>query len=170
MNILNYYFTPFAVILILSAIYFSQPEKNITFLSFAVLFIFFFINYWFSKNAYKFVRWFYKIRMLLVWLNLITSGILFYLLGSFWAPMWLLFLTAPATAGMFMKKKQVLIITLSSVFLMLGIYYLKSVILDIKLGQVQWAMASIHAVFVIFFALFVQAMSEMLVKIRDTLK
>ena len=37
MHILNYYFTPFAVILILFAIFFSEPERKVTYASFAIL-------------------------------------------------------------------------------------------------------------------------------------
>ncbi|MBI4655732.1 MAG: hypothetical protein HY746_03180 [Elusimicrobia bacterium] len=170
MHVLNIYFIPFALILILSAIYFSEPDPRITYVSFAILFVFFLINRWLSKNAYKFIKWTSRIRILTVWLNLAAAAALFYLLGSYWAPTWLLFLIPPALAAMFMKKAQVFLISLTSLILMLGTYYVKSRLIDLPLSSVQWAMACIHALFVIFFALFVQAMSEMAVKMRDTLK
>ncbi|MBI4802348.1 MAG: hypothetical protein HY796_07470 [Elusimicrobia bacterium] len=170
MHILNYYFTPFAVILIIFAIYFSEPEKSVTWASFAILAASFAVNYWFSKNAYRFMRWSRKIRSIIVWLYLITSVALFYLLGSYWAPMWLLFLIAPASSAMFMKKLQVFIVAFVSAASMLGVYYVKSLILEESLGTQLWAMASVQAMFVIFFSMFVAAMSEMILKVRDSLR
>ena len=170
MHILNYYFTPFAIILIAFAIYFSEPGKNVTYISFAILTASFGANYWFSRNTYRFMRWMHNVRALMVWLNLATSAVLFYLLGSYWAPMWLLFIIAPATSAMFMKKTSVTFIAVASAAAMLGVYYLKSLQLGIPFGQQLWAMASCHALFVIFLSLFVAAMSEMILKVRDSLR
>ena len=170
MHILNYYFTPFAVILIVFAVYFSEPERNITFASFAILAAAFAANYWFNKNAYRFMRVMHGVRSLMVCVNLIVSAVLFYLLGSYWAPMWLLFLTAPAASAMFMKKAHVFLVAFASAAAMLGVYYLKSVQLDLQLGRQLWAMAVCHALFVLFFSMFVAAMSDMILKVRDSLR
>jgi hypothetical protein len=170
MHVLNYYFTPFAVILIAFAIYFSEPEKSVTYISFAILTASFGANYWFTRNTYRFMRWMHNIRALMVWLNLITSAVLFYLLGSYWAPMWLLFIIAPATSAMFMSRVYVFLIAFVSAAAMLGVYYLKSVQLGVAFSQQLWAMASCHALFVIFFSMFVAAMSEMILKVRDSLR
>jgi hypothetical protein len=170
MHILNYYFTPFAIILIVFAVYFSEPEKSVTYASFAILAASFGANYWFTKNTYRFMRWSTNIRAIMVWLNLVTSAVLFYLLGSYWAPIWLLFIIAPATSAMFMKKGHVFIIAFVSAASMLGVYYLKSILLDIPFSQQLWGMASCHALFVIFLSMFVAAMSEMILKVRDSLR
>lgn len=116
------------------------------------------------------MRWSQNIRALMVWLNLLTSAVLFYLLFSYWAPMWLLFLMAPATAAMYMNKRNVFFIAFCSAIAMLGVYYLKSIMLDNQFSRQLWGMASVHALFVIFFAMFVAAMSEMILKVRDSLK
>ena len=170
MHILNYYFTPFAIILIVFAIYFSEPEKSVTYASFAILAASFATNYWFTKNTYRFMRWMHNIRAIMVWLNLITSAVLFYMLMPYWAPVWLLFIIAPATSAMFMKKSGVLLISIASAASMLGVYYVKSVMLEMPFSQQLWAMASCHAMFVVFFSMFVAAMSEMILKVRDSLK
>ena len=170
MHILNYYFTPFAVILIVFAVYFSEPGKNITYASFAILAASFGINYWFTKNTYRFMRWMHNIRALMVWLNLLTSTVLFYLLFPYWAPMWLLFIIAPATSAMFMKKSRVFFIAFASAAAMLGAYYVKSILLDMPFGSQLWATASVQALFLIFFSMFVAAMSEMILKVRDSLR
>ncbi|MFA6434648.1 MAG: hypothetical protein WCW52_08130 [Elusimicrobiales bacterium] len=170
MHILNYYFTPFAIILIVFAVYFSEPEKSVTYASFAILAASFCANYWFTKNTYRFMRWSQNIRAIMVWLNLATSAVLFYLLGSYWAPMWLLFIIAPATSAMFMKRNLVLVVAFASAASMLGVYCLKSVQLGMPLGTQLWGMASCHALFVIFLSMFVEAMSEMILKVRDSLR
>jgi len=170
MHILNYYFTPFAIILIVFAVYFSEPDKSVTYASFAILAASFGANYWFTRNTYRFMRWSQNIRSIMVWLNLITSAVLFYLLGSYWAPMWLLFIIAPATSAMFMKRTHVFAVAFMSAAAMLGVYYLKSVQLDMPFSRQLWGMASCHSLFVIFLSLFVAAMSEMILKVRDSLR
>lgn len=164
MHLLNYYFTPFAVILIMFAVYFSEPERAVAWGSFAILAVSFTLNYWFSKNTYRFMQWSRNIRSIMAWLNLATSAVLFYLLGSYWAPMWLLFLIAPAAGAMFMSRAQVLALAASSSGAMLGVYYIRSVMFETPLSPQLWAMASTHAIFVIFFTMFVAAMAEMMQK------
>ena len=172
MHILNYYFTPFAVILILFAIFFSEPERQVTYASFAILAVAFAANLWLNKNTYKFLRWSRHIRAVTVWLNLAVSTALFYLLSPYWAPMWLLFLTAPAASAMYMRKWQVFLISLASAGLMLGLYYARSLAFGEGggLGTQLWAMASVQAVFIIFFSMFTAAMAEMVVKVRDSMR
>ncbi len=53
MQMLNRYFTPFALILILSAIYFSQPDPRDYKISLAILLASILVNWWLSKNAYR---------------------------------------------------------------------------------------------------------------------
>jgi len=186
MHILNYYFTPFAVILILFAIFFSQPEKEVTYLSFGILAAAFALNYWLNKNVYRFIRWSRHIRAATVWLNLAVSAALFYLLSPYWSPMWLLFLTAPAASAMYMKKWQVFGVALASSLLMLAFYLYRGAAsllaadpelpglgaaLSQVLGNTQHlAMAATQAVFIIFFSMFTAAMTEMTLKVRDSMR
>jgi hypothetical protein len=168
MHLLNTYFTPFALILTVFAIYFSPLEKQTIYITFGILAVTFLINWWVSKNEYKFFKWIQKIRVFTVIFNLLITAIIFYLLGSYWAPTWLLFLIAPSASAMFMKRFHVFLIALTAALLMLGTYYLKSLLLGMQLGTILWAMASIHAIFVILFSLFVNSMSEMILKVRDS--
>jgi len=154
MHLLNTYFTPFALILTVFAIYFSPLEKQTIYTTFGILAVTFVINWWVSKNEYKFFKWIQKIRILTVIFNLLITAIIFYLLGSYWAPTWLLFLIAPSASAMFMKRFHVFLIALTAALLMLG--------------TILWAIASIHAIFVILFSLFVNSMSEMILKARNS--
>lgn len=186
MHILNYYFTPFAVILILFAIFFSEPEPQVTRACFAILAAAFAANWWLGRNTYRFLRWSRHIRALTVWLNLAVSAALFYLLAPYWSPMWLLFLTAPAASAMYMRKWQVFGIALTSALLMLAIYLWRgaasllaadpeiagfAAALQQVLGQTQHlAMAVTQAVFIVFFSMFAAAMAEMILKVRDSMR
>ena len=170
MHILNYYFTPFAVILILFAIFFSEPERKVTYASFAILAAAFVSNYWLGKNMYRFMRWSRHIRALTVWINLAVSAALFYLLSPYWAPMWLLFLTAPSASAMYMKKWQGFLTALGASAIMIALYYARSVAYGDGggMGSQLWGMALTQAVFIVFFSLFTAAMAEMIVKVRDS--
>lgn len=186
MHILNYYFTPFAVILIFFAIFFSQPGREVTYLSFGILAVAFALNIWLNHNVYRFLRWSRHIRAVTVWLNLFVSAALFYLLSAYWSPMWLLFLTAPAASAMFMKKSRVFGVALSSALLMMALYLYRGAVslmavdpeisgLGAALSQVaghtqMMAMASTQAIFIIFFSMFTAAMAEMIVKVRDSMR
>lgn len=170
MHILNFYFTPFAVILIAFAVFFSEPERSVTYISFALLAAAFVINYVLSANVYRLMQVTRSIRGIIVAINLITSAALFYLLSPYWAPMWLLFLTAPAAAAMFMKKWQVFLTALAAAGLMLGIYYVRSVVNDMGISPQLVGMAATQAIFIIFFSMFTAAMAEMAVKVRDSMR
>ena len=171
MHILNYYFTPFAVILILFAIFFSQPERSVTYLSFGILGAAFAINVWLNRNVYRFLRWSRHIRAVTVWMNLAVSAALFYLLSAYWAPMWLLFLTAPAASAMYMKKWQVFLTALFSCAVMFALYYVRGLAFgEGGLGTQLWAMAGTQAVFIVFFSMFTAAMAEMVIKVRDSMR
>ncbi|MBI4350628.1 MAG: hypothetical protein HY550_04250 [Elusimicrobia bacterium] len=184
MHILNYYFTPFAVILIFFAIFFSEPERSVTYASFGILAAAFAATWWLGRNVYRFMRWSRHIRAVTVWINLIVSAALFYLLSSYWAPIWLLFLTAPAASAMYMKKWQVFATAAASSAIMMGLYLYKGVAfamgeesggltpaaaLKQALENTQLlGMAATQAVFIIFFSMFTAAMAEMILKARDS--
>lgn len=185
MHILNYYFTPFAVILIGLAIFFSEPDKGVTFISFGLLAGAFALNYWLSNNVYRFMQITRHIRGIIVWINLLTSAALFYLLSPYWSPMWLLFLVGPAASAMFMKKWQVFLTAATAAAIMLGIYLYKGMAFamadapDMQLmaafsqtmGNTQlWAVSATQGLFIIFFAMFTAAMAEMAVKVRDSMR
>ncbi|MEA3306940.1 MAG: hypothetical protein U9Q34_04045, partial [Elusimicrobiota bacterium] len=76
MHLLNTYFTPFALILTVFAIYFSALDKRTTYITFGILVATFAINWWVSKNEYKFFKWIQKIRVLTVIFNLLVTTII----------------------------------------------------------------------------------------------
>ena len=162
MQMLNRYFTPFALMLILSAIYFSEPEPRAIKLSLAILAASTLVNWWFSANTYRFIRWTREMRMVQVWLNYLWAVPLFYLLQPFWGPMWLLFVMAPVTAALYESWWQTLVTASVSAFTMLVLYWLGGME-----GGAFWGMAGIHASFIIIFSLFVNSLAQVALRLRD---
>lgn len=163
MQMLNRYFSPFALALILSAIYFSEPEPRAYKLSLGILGASILVNWWLSANTYRFIHWSRQMRALQVWLNFVWAVPLFWLLQPFWGPMWLLFVMAPVTAALHFTRWQVLGTALVSAGTMLGIYYVNGVF-D---GGPAAGMAVVHALFIVVFALFVHALSQTALRMRD---
>lgn len=162
MQMLNRYFTPFALILILSAIHFNEPEPRDTKLSLGILAASILINWWLSANTYRFVRWSRQMRTLQVWMNYLWSVPLVYLLVPYWAPMWLLFVMAPVTAALYMTFWPTLGTSLVSALTMLGVYYFRNPLEGAALGQ-----ACVHAAFIIVFSLFVHGLAQAALRLRD---
>jgi hypothetical protein len=161
MQLLNRYFVPFALLLILSAVYFSEPDPRDYKLSLAILGVSTVINWWLSKNLYHFYQWAWQMRALQVVLSLVWTIPLFYLLQPYWAPMWLLFVMAPATAAMYWDRWKTLGMSIISAGVMLGIYHHRGV------EGMAMSMALVQASFIIVFSLFVHGLVETALRLRD---
>ena len=162
MNLLNRYFSPFAALLILTAVFFSEPDPLTRNLAWAVLVVSAGVNWWLSANTYRFVGWAGRLRTLQVWLNFVWAVPLFYLLGAFWAPMWLLFVMAPVTAALYGGIWQTLFTALVSSGTMLGLYRLRGIE-----GAQAWGMAFTHAAFIVIMALFTYSLAQTALRLRD---
>jgi hypothetical protein len=167
MQMLNRYFVPFALILILSAIYFSSPDPRIVKISFAILAVAMVVNWWFTKNTYRYIHLARQMKVLLVWLNYIWAVPLVYLLLPFWGPMWLLLAMAPIAAALVTNRWHTLIMALVSAGTLLGIYYKRGTF------EAGWAegmagMTYVHAAFIIIIALFVRGLEQTALRLRDS--
>ncbi|MBI4423564.1 MAG: hypothetical protein HY554_07555 [Elusimicrobia bacterium] len=162
MNLLNRYFAPFAALLIVSAVYFTEPDRRTLVLSGGVFVASLLVNWWLSANTYRFVGWAGRLRTVQIWLNFVWAVPLFYLLGGFWGPMWLLFVMAPVTAALYGGWAQTLSTALVSAGTMLGLYWLRGLE-----GEVAWGMAGIHAAFIVIMALFTYSLAQTALRLRD---
>lgn len=161
MQLLNRYFFPFAAFLILSAVYLTRPEPHIVYWSVGILVFSVLVNHWFVKNSYRMVRWTRFLRLIQVGLNLLWSVPLVYLLGGFWAPVWLLMLTAPATAALYLSRSQAFATALVSSLTLLGLYYLRGLE-----GAIAWGQALTHGLFILIFTLFIHALGQVALRLR----
>lgn len=164
MQMLNRYFTPFALILILSAIYFSQPDPRDYKISLLILLTSILVNWWLSKNAYR-KPWLARhMRKIQVWLNFIWAAPLFYLLQPYWGPMWLLFVMAPVTAALYFRFWQTFAVSIVVSSTMLAMYYHRGVF-D---GGPAAGMAFVEAAFIVVFSLFVHGLAQTALRLRDS--
>ena len=169
MQMLNRYFAPFALILILSAIWFNvesplnwhtwEPSYRY---ALAILAASMLVNWWFSANTYRFIRWSRQMKVLQVWMNFVWAVPLVYLLVPFWAPVWLLFVMAPVTAALYMAWWSTLATALISAGTLLLVYYLRNPLEGAVLG-----MALVHASFIVVFSLFVHSLAQAALRLRD---
>lgn len=169
MQMLNRYFTPFALILIVLALFYRVPEEGETGLppdiklSIIILGTSVLVNWWLSRNTYRFIRWTSALRHAQVWMNLAWSALLVWFLVPYWAPMWLLFVMAPVTAAISLSRGATLLSGLASAGAMLGIYVLRGMAPE---GPAL-GMAVAHAAFIVIFSLFVHALAEAALRLRD---
>lgn len=164
MQMLNRYFAPFALILILSAIYYSEPAPRDYRLSLAILVSSMIVNWLISANVYRYFRWTRFLKALLIWLDFLWAVPLFWLLQPYWGPMWLLFVMAPVTAALYWNRWQTLGIALVSASTMLAIYSLRGVF---EGGGPALGMSLVHAAFIVVFSLFVHGLAQTALRMRD---
>jgi len=165
MQMLNRYFAPFALLLILSAIYFSEPDPRDYKLSLGILAASILVNWALTKYAYRWFQWVQYMKALQVWANFIWSIPLFWLLQPYWAPMWLLFALAPATAALNTSRVHAFLCAAASAGTMLAIYHQRGVF-DGGIGPAG-GMAFVHAGFIIVLTMFVHALAQAALRLRD---
>jgi hypothetical protein len=172
MQMLNRYFVPFALILILSAIWFNVEnpldwrhwdtsyKQALVILAVSML-----VNWYLSSHTYRYIHWAKQMKILQVWLYYLWAVPLFWLLQPFWGPMWLLFVMAPVTAALFTDRWQTLASAVVSAGTMLLVYYKRGLFQD-GIGP-QEGMVCVHAAFIIVFALFVYGLEQTALRLRD---
>lgn len=169
MHMLNRYFTPFALILIVSAVYFRLDEfrdagLQAPLIAGAILLADVLVNVWIGRNQYRWVGWAGRMRQAQIWLNYIWAVPLFYLLYPYWAPMWLLFVMAPTAAALTASRLETISCALLAAGTMIGIYWLKQ---NQQLAGEFLGMALSQAAFILIFSLFVHGLAQAALRLRD---
>ncbi len=167
MQMLNRYFTPFALVLIISAVYFRIDDFRETgsrapFLAAGILVADVLVNWWLGRNQYRWAKWSRQLRLLQVWLDFVWAVPLFYLLYPYWAPMWLLFVMAPTAAALTTSRGHTLLCACVSAGTMIAIYWSKQPLSGEFLG-----VALTQAAFILIFSLFVHSLAQTALRLRD---
>lgn len=162
MQMLSRYFTPFALVLILLAVHFGEPESSTTKIALGILVADVLANWWIGKNQYRWVRWAGRFRQIQVWLNLVWAIPLFYLLYPYWGPMWLLFVLAPTAAALTSSKLETISCALAAAASMIAIICSRQPLEGPFLGMVLS-----HAAFIVIFSLFVHSLAQTALRLRD---
>ena len=163
MQMINRYFAPFALFLIISAVYCSHPDPFDLKLSLGILVAAALVGWWLSANYYRLMRFGKATRSLLVWLDFLWAVPLFYLLYPYWAPMWLLFTMPPVTAALSLGRGQTLLVAAACSGTMLAIFYSHGAFQALVSG----GMAVVQAAFIIALALFVHGLAQTALRLRD---
>jgi hypothetical protein len=163
MQMLSRYFTPFALVLILSAVYFGEPEPRATKIAVAILFSDMILNWWISRNQYRWAGWAGRLRQIQVWMNFVWAMPLFYLLYPYWGPMWLLFVLAPTAAALTTSRLETVLCALSAVGVMIAIICSRQPLEGAYLGMVIS-----HAFFIVIFSLFIHSLAQTALRLRDS--
>ena len=167
MQMLNRYFTPFALVLIISAVYFRIDEfrdagTHAPMIAAGILVADVLVNWWLGRNQYRWIKWSRQLRLLQVWLAYVWAVPLFYLLYPYWAPMWLLFVMAPTAAALTTSRGHTMLCACVSAGTMIGIYWSKQPLEGVFLG-----MALSQAAFILIFAMFVHSLAQTALRMRD---
>jgi hypothetical protein len=167
MQTLNRYFTPFALVLIISAVYFRIDEFRETglrapLIAAGILAADILVNWWIGRNQYRWMAWSRQLRLAQVWLNYVWAVPLFLLLYPYWAPMWLLFVMAPTAAALTTSRTHTISCALAAAGTMIGIYAWRQPLEGVFLG-----MALSQAAFIVIFSLFVHGLAQTALRMRD---
>lgn len=155
MRLINRFFGPFAALLILSAVYFSSPDAAVVRASVGILAVSFLVNAWLARNSYRYIHWTQFLRHAQIWLDYLWAVPLVWLLGGWWAPMWLLFIMPPVTAAMVGGFLETLGTAAVSSLTLLALYWLRGLE-----GEYAWGMALVHAAFIPVISLFVHSLAQ----------
>ncbi len=161
-QVVDRFFTPFALLLIASALLFGFAEpktKTLALILVSVMAVFNETTAYLAKHR---TEWAVKIGNTRMVTNFAANVVLVYLLGTFWGPMWLLFALTPVATALHASFGKTFMISLISAGALLGIYAARGLT-----GSVGWGMASLHATFIVFVSLFVNSIGRLVMQIKS---
>lgn len=160
-RVIDRFFTPFAAAMVLAAIGLGYAEKWIQNLSLWIVAGLVLFNQVTLVYARKRQDWAVRISYLRQAGNFLANIVLVYLLGTFWGPMWLLFVLTPVATALHASWKSTAAVAMGSAGTLLGIYAVRGLS-----GPVGWGQAALHASFIVFLSLFVNAIARMVMQIK----
>jgi PAS domain S-box-containing protein len=158
----NRFFTPFALVMVGMAMWLGFAEPRVYHMALALalgLAVFNEASVWFAK---KHPEWTAAIGYTRLVTNFVSNVVLVYMLGTFWGPMWLLFVLTPVSTALYANWMQTLGTALLSAGSLLAIYGSRGLE-----GAVGWGQASVHAAFIVFISLFVNSIARMVMQIKS---
>jgi hypothetical protein len=161
-RLVDRFFTPFATLLVLAAAWMGFADPGAKHIAIGVLLVLFIFNEASVAVARRHVEWAKKVGNTRLVTNFLANVVLVYLLGTFWGPMWLLFVLTPVATALYADWKTTAITGLISAGALLGIYASRGLE-----GAVGWGQASVHAAFIVFISLFVNSIARLVMQIRS---
>lgn len=161
-RLVDRFFTPFAATMVLAGMFLGFAEAREKHIALGLVIATVIFNEVSLQIARRRTNWTRGISYLRLTTNFLANVFLVYLLGTFWGPMWLLFVLTPVATAMHAEWKKTLITSFISAGALLGIYASRGLS-----GAVGWGQASIHAAFIVFISLFVNSIARMVMQIRS---
>ena len=161
-RIVDRFFTPFALCLVLSSLFlgFAEPKVKIFSVGLVVfLGIFNEVTAWLAKRR---MEWAVPIGGTRIVTNFVANVALVYLLGTFWGPMWLLFVLTPVATALYASWQRTFVTAAISSAALLGIYWSRGLE-----GSVGWGQASLHAIFIVLISLFVNSVARLVMQMKS---
>jgi PAS domain S-box-containing protein len=162
-RIVDRFFTPFALSLVLSSLFLGFAETNVKIFSVGLVIFLGIFNEVTALMAKRHVDWAATIGSTRLITNFLANVALVYLLGTFWGPMWLLFVLTPVATALYASWQRTFITASISSAALLGIYWSRGLE-----GPVGWGQASLHAAFILFISLFVNSIARLVMQMKST--
>src|SRR5262249_1567000 len=121
-RLVDRFFTPFASILVVAGALMGYAETWSKHVSIALLLLLFIFNEVSVALARKHVNWSKRIGYTRIVTNFVANIALVYMLGTFWGPMWLLFVLTPVATALYADWPRTIITAIVSAGALLGIY------------------------------------------------
>jgi PAS domain S-box-containing protein len=160
-RLVDRFFTPFASLLVLAGVLIGFAETWAKHLAIFLLLFTFIFNEVSVALARKHVAWTKTIGNTRLVTNFLANIALVYMLGTFWGPMWLLFVLTPVATALYAGWQRTLWTSVISAAALLGIYASRGLE-----GAVGWGQASIHAAFIVFISMFVNSIARLVMQVR----
>jgi hypothetical protein len=152
---INLYFTPFAVLLILSAAYLSYPGKERVIAATLLVILTTLLNFITARLVQKLPKASKAIVNTRLIVNFLINIVLVDMLIEFWGPMWLLFVLTPVASAVYETKGKMILMTSLSCIALMGIYIHKGLS-----GVVFWGQGLNHVLFIAVLAFFIKSLGE----------
>jgi len=161
-RVVNRFFTPFAVVMVLAAMALGYAEPAVYRAALAIAIALVAFNegsVWLASRYGEYTTGIGHARILT---NFIGNVALVYMLGTFWGPMWLLFVLTPVATALYADWKKTVMTAVISSGALLAIYASRGLE-----GPIGWGQASLHAAFIVFISLFVNSIARMIMQIKS---
>lgn len=155
LELVNRYATPFAVLLVIMAIFFPSPIRAVRNLSIGLLTFSVFFNLFTVGLIRRRPEILPRLKKLRMYTNLAVNVVLVYALGPYWPPIWLLLALTPIATAIYASPRQSLISSLLISFLIMGIHLAHG-----GSGLAEWGQTLTRASFVIFLSLLLNELAQ----------
>jgi PAS domain S-box-containing protein len=162
-RIVDRFFTPFALSLVVSSLFLGFAETRVKWIAVGLVVFLGIFNEISAYIAKKKLDWAVPVGNTRIITNFVANVLLVYMLGTFWGPMWLLFVLTPVATALYASWTQTLVTAAVSSGALLAIYWSRGLE-----GPVGWGQASLHASFIVFISLFVNSIARLVMQMKST--